>query len=343
MARLYGVTLNNGSHAVVTRGFREVLLQRGELDGLVALDMHTSELISGALAPRAIWTGPLHLLELLTVGTKHKERWVVVAPNSTHLPQAIVHALKELRALALAPSAWALEILESYGLPAVLARHGVSGLAQVDRTDVRETYQHGQFQVVHMSTSAGQRKGTVELLQGWARAVEHGWVPAKASLFVILDHAASLALQERLADEDLIIPPRVTLASRVNFKARELMQLYGNVHLVCQPSRGEAFGLVPLEALACGVPVAATNCTGHVDHVRGPGVVVIPHGRMQPMDDGPGAQAPGVEADDIAEALRIVHERWAELDAEAQNNSARVREQWSWGNQLKSLFGTGPR
>ena len=108
--------------------------------------------------------------------------------------------------------------------------------------------------------------------------------------------------------------------------------LYRNHDLVCQPSRAEGFGLVPLEARCCGVPVCITACTGHAEHIDSdmPGVVIVPHGPTELIDDGPGALAPTVDELDIACALDICYNRRVELKAQALAAAAALRQRWSW-------------
>src|SRR5205807_7448785 len=43
------------------------------------------------------------------------------------------------------------------------------------------------------------------------------------------------------------------------------IDLYQNAHCYLQPSRGEGFGLQPLQALACGIPTILTDAHGHKD------------------------------------------------------------------------------
>jgi len=55
----------------------------------------------------------------------------------------------------------------------------------------------------------------------------------------------------------------------------ELAQLYSSVDVFVFPSRTDTFGLVLLEALACGTPVAAYPVQGPLDVVGGSGVAVL--------------------------------------------------------------------
>ena len=49
----------------------------------------------------------------------------------------------------------------------------------------------------------------------------------------------------------------------------ELRRLYSNADIFAMPSRYEAFGLVALEAMACGLPIAASDVGGLSDFVKG--------------------------------------------------------------------------
>jgi len=66
-----------------------------------------------------------------------------------------------------------------------------------------------------------------------------------------------LVLAGRTSDEaaDLAVPKRVILTGRVSDD--ELAALYSAATALVFPSEEEGFGLPPLEALACGTPVAA--------------------------------------------------------------------------------------
>jgi len=62
--------------------------------------------------------------------------------------------------------------------------------------------------------------------------------------------------------ENLKIESRVAFAGRVTYTTlREFYQL-ADVTILPSTTRGEAFGLVLLESLACGTPVIASNLPG---------------------------------------------------------------------------------
>ena len=53
--------------------------------------------------------------------------------------------------------------------------------------------------------------------------------------------------------------------------------LYGHAELFVFPSRYEGFGLPPLEAMACGTPVIASDATSLPEIVGDAGILVPPH------------------------------------------------------------------
>ena len=72
---------------------------------------------------------------------------------------------------------------------------------------------------------------------------------------------------------------------------RELGAIYRDHHVFCLPARSETFGVVVLEALACGLPVIATNVGGMPD--------IVQHGTN-------GMLVPPEDAKALADALHAV-------------------------------------
>jgi glycosyltransferase involved in cell wall biosynthesis len=115
-----------------------------------------------------------------------------------------------------------------------------------------------------------------------------------------------------------------------------MRELYGQFHLVCQPSRGEGFGFVPLEALATGTPIAATAVTGHSEWFRSglPGAIKITTGEMAPIDDMVGATAPSLDPLAVKVALGLAYADWRDLSFQARDNARQLIHEWHWANKL---------
>ncbi len=353
--RLYGRAVGNGSLSVVTAGFREVLSEANLLDGFVALDKSGGSeeeyAPAGALARDGVFTGNLNLIGAMRTGARHERHWVQVTPNSTHIPPKLLGAVTQLPgARILSASAWGSEViaenLSAMGIteehvPIVTVGHGVSGFAQVteelERT--RADFDDGKFRVVHFSTTDGERKGTLELLQAWGDLLRRDSIPEQSELLLVLDHHARAALMQRVAYDDVVFPTSVRILPRADMDAATMSRFLCQQHLVCTPSRGEGFGLLVLQARACGVPVATTRTTGHsAGHCHGPGVVPIRQdSALCSIDDGPDALAPRVDPHEIAEAIMIAHLGWKGLSHMSEAFSEAVIRDWSWQAQLAPL------
>ena len=98
----------------------------------------------------------------------------------------------------------------------------------------------------------------------------------------------------------------------VGFKTgKELAQYYANADVFVFPSRWETFGIVMIEAMACGTPVAAYNCQGPKDVI----------------DQG----VTGFMAEE-SEGLRVAVDKCLAID---RSDVHRVSQRWTWEHAWK--------
>lgn len=343
--RLYGRTLGHSSLAVVTAGFRGVLDRAGLLAGVYGVDLPDNEDTAGAAAYHGVYTGSLGALEEMFKHGRHMHYWIMLAPNSNRLPKDLVRLLHGFqdrygtgRVHFMAPSAWGATVVQQSLDHCRVVPHGIDPtIFHVDEVLASASVRHflaGEFRVAHFSTSDRQRKGTLELIQAW-RELALLWDWQTSKLLCVMDYPAKAALLEALAEAELPLPDSVVLADRQDTL---LSKIYSTCHLVCQPSRGEGFGLVPLEALACGVPVAMTCVTGHTEYMDpnpiSSGVEIIETGELTPIDDLPGSQAPSLASRHIAQALLRARGHWLTHQADAIRCAPVLHEEWSWAASL---------
>lgn len=102
----------------------------------------------------------------------------------------------------------------------------------------------------------------------------------------------------------------------------KLARLYSSSQVFLFPTRNEGFGIVALEAIACGCPVVASNVGGVPDAVGDCGILLAP-------DNGGG----------YAEAIEAVLERgaWRELRSAMPGHIERHRLQRIAGEYLKVI------
>ena len=347
-ARLYGRLGGWGSYAQVCKGFQWALSEAGVLEGTVAVDEDPDldeESPPGASAEDAVFTGPPTGLPLMAHNCLHERRYGVLAPNSDRVPPVIMGQYEEYCTELLAPSQWAQEVLSRASkLPVTRVPHGLLPGFAPDyalRRQVADAQRQGQFRVVHLSSSSRERKGTVELIKAWNRLVAERVLDCDCELTLLLSSEASDALQERIFEENLELRHtrvKQRLDEGLGAGPEAMARFLSGFHLVCQPSRAEGFGMVPLEARACGVPVLATCCTGHGEHMPKRDVVhgclTVNHGPEAPIDDMPGAMAPVIDLESLTEKLKVARKSWRSLHASALSEAQSVRRAWSWTKKL---------
>ena len=102
---------------------------------------------------------------------------------------------------------------------------------------------------------------------------------------------------------------------------QELVKIYNHSLVTLCTSRLETFGLVPLESMACGVPVIATKISGHRETVK----------------DNKTGFLVEFEPEEIAEKITtIIHNK--KLAKEMGNNArGHIEKLWSWDKHIKNL------
>jgi glycosyltransferase involved in cell wall biosynthesis len=114
------------------------------------------------------------------------------------------------------------------------------------------------------------RKNLPVLIQAYARArrsgIEHTLVLAGGKGWY--DDPIYAAIQESGVAEHVLLPGYIP--------GDDLAALYGGAALFVYPSLYEGFGLPPLEAMACGVPVLVSNVSAVPEVVGSAGVTVNP-------------------------------------------------------------------
>lgn len=356
LARLYGRQIGQGSLATVLRGFEEAFRDAGILAGVLGVDGEGSpevESTEGASAKVGVYLGSPEGAGVMFSRGHHDRHFVMVHPNSTELPRPLVQLLKgyqEKRGVKfIAASGWARDVVrthlgecETVQLGVDRAYEATSALATEELDRTRSDYDGlGRFRVLHFSTSDRQRKGTTELLRAW------GMLPADfGDLLCVMDYPARLALEEAIVDGAAgdweAIKAHASIRDRLDKSPRDMASLLREAHVICQPSRGEAFGLIPLQALCSGVPVVATAVTGHSEYFPDddelPSEKTVRAGPDGPLDDLPASRGPVVLPEEIASALLAMKSDWVTAQFCARRFAPAWGVYWRWPARLESFI-----
>lgn len=378
VVRVYGPTRGHSSWPRVTSGVVEGLEKIGALASFCATDDIGHNLNDsfrpGFDSPVGIHIGPPSTAGVMKGRGAHVHRLAMIAVNSSWAPRNAMAALEGGRNAAvtgyLAPSRWATEVLSGHTeLPVLLFQHGVSDEFLEDDTRNRAAVAPShpypkRFRVLHMASTHNERKGTAKLIEAWARFIaELGGAGRRratvaAKLTLVCDGPRSFfqdALDDAVKRSNVScsrITESISLEPRKDLSINHMRDLYRTHSVVCQPSRSEGFGMVPLEARLSGVPVIMTTGTGHDDHipwssdeyrrdrdlkgrcggVGSYGIVLVKNSGSSAIDDGPGALAPDFTVANLTQSLHVARENIDYLTESAITASGLPGggKRWQW-------------
>jgi len=147
------------------------------------------------------------------------------------------------------------------------------------------------------------------------------------SIFKILGH-----VNPNILINDIYVPEK------------ELATYYQQADCFVSPTRGEAFGLTIINAMACGLPVIVTkdNNSGHMDFCRGKDSVLwIDVEKLEQADlrfFAQGNMQPVPSLDNLKKQMRYAFEHRQEMLDKGKINSEEIQKNWTWENSAKKLL-----
>ena len=117
-------------------------------------------------------------------------------------------------------------------------------------------------------------------------------------------------------------------------------RIYSEVHCTVHPSRGEGFGLVPLQSIACETPVIAPAVTGMADYLdEDNAMCLLTAGRTAGVLGGNQAGTYfTIDEAHLVELLHHAHANWGEEYRKVRTAGPKIRARYSWEAVLSELI-----
>lgn len=123
--------------------------------------------------------------------------------------------------------------------------------------------------------------------------------------------------------------PRIEIVTGY-LSAEEEVALYASAHCYLGPSRGEGFGLQPLQALAQGIPTILTGAHGHESFMH----LGLPIGTTMEKADyfiyGDAGEWWNPNVDELVDRMRWVYDNYEMACAHAKGSAEVVARDWTW-------------
>lgn len=137
--------------------------------------------------------------------------------------------------------------------------------------------------------------------------------------------------------------PRITrVAGRLTAAAE--ISLYASAHCYLQPSRGEGFGLQPLQAIAQGIPTILTDAHGHADFAHLGYGLSTTYEKAAYFIHGDAGEWWLPDFDELCELMRFVYDEYPRAEAFARNAAREAGLRWGWEHTadafLEAIGGT---
>jgi glycosyltransferase involved in cell wall biosynthesis len=124
--------------------------------------------------------------------------------------------------------------------------------------------------------------------------------------------------------------------------AYELGVLYRSANCFVLPTRGEAWGMPIMEAMACGLPVIATDWSAQRDFMNERNAFPLPVERLVPADikrsDYQGLLWAEPSYAHLRRLLRYVYENQEEGRAKGERAASEIRNSWTWWHSAQAII-----
>ena len=179
------------------------------------------------------------------------------------------------------------------------------------------------------------RKGQVELLRAYAEEFEKG-EPVKLSMLVHNPYLNDFNPEAEIAKLGLPPHPPIEILPQ-QASAHHLANLYNSCNAFVLPTRGEAWGLPIIEAMACGLPAIVTNYSGLTEYANADNALLIDIEGLEDVydpqfypDKGKHGQWAAPSIKHLRQLMRRVVENREEAEEKGLRAAKEMQEKWQW-------------
>jgi glycosyltransferase involved in cell wall biosynthesis len=122
-----------------------------------------------------------------------------------------------------------------------------------------------------------------------------------------------------------------------NGEQSSLNNYYQSSHVYCYPSKGDWFGLTPIEALSTGLPVIATRYNGYYEHMRGK-ILSIGYTIEDVQHEMLRGKWAVPDISDLCEKLKMSVDVYTDLSRKSYWDGKRMRSEMSWKNMTEKYL-----
>jgi hypothetical protein len=116
------------------------------------------------------------------------------------------------------------------------------------------------------------------------------------------------------------------------------VELYQSAHCYLQPSRGEGFGLQPLQAMALGRPTILTNAHGHASFAKLGVPISTTMARADYFIYGDAGQWWEPDFEEVCEAMWDVYQNYDTHVARARESAKTIARDFTWANTTQRVL-----
>jgi glycosyltransferase involved in cell wall biosynthesis len=179
-----------------------------------------------------------------------------------------------------------------------------------------------------LTAGFGPRKGSAQVAKAFLTVFPDGKPPTP------LDPIPRLQIRSR----DGITGPGITSINQSLSGAQEI-ELYANAHCFVSGSKGEGWGLMPLQAIAQGLPTILGNAHGHAAFAQyGIGLDTHPYDAKGATFWGDGGEWWEPDFDQMCEAMWQVYSNYALYEQEAMVNAYHAIAEFPWSRTAEELI-----